>query len=390
MSLLWYCRSRRILSQQVHEYSKQILWQTPDSDEEGKPLSPRKRLAAGHLECLRVPLLPVQSSTGAQNVAQESSSTSHGHGAHAESNSDVVLTAAQNVDQQVRAQVHGEADAVFDGSVRGEASPAKQSPLSSTDVVPDTPTSSCGRPSAGGAPPFSTNLVRAALQRAAAQHVEQQLMQAMDAPGSALAGPVPGSNVSHDAAAHHEAGPLPAAAQATANVNMPEQEEKHTSFTALMPWPARAAALQAPVLHGAVQLVGVSGSVVELAALDDMSPYDVRMLAHLKRLDQKAAAMKVTHLAAPLLCMTDGHLVPFVSNFWLHGAWNLHGQESITLLGVTQSHDGCVIGAEPHPGTDRGLQGSSGGLAHASAPHSLSCSWRAFLGACGSRSLSPG
>lgn len=252
-----------------------------------------------------MPLLPVQGSTGAQNVARESSSTSHcrGNGVHVESNSAVDLAAAQIVVQQAKAEVHDEVDVVLDEPVRGEASPAKQSPLSSTDVVPDTPTSSCGRPSAPAGPPSSTNIVRAALQRVAAQHVEQQLMQALDAPGSALACRGLGSIVSHDAAASHEA----AAAQANTHVSMLEEEQARGWSTVSRPWPA-GAALQAPVLCGAVQPVAAGSSAVEPAALDDMSPYDIRMLAHLKRLDQKAAAMKVAHLHAPLACMMDASL----------------------------------------------------------------------------------
>ncbi len=300
-----HCRSRRILSQQVHEYSKQILWQAADSDEEGKSFSPRKRQAAGHVDSPRVPLLPVQSSAGAENVARESSSTSNGHGVHVESSAAVDVAGAQNVDQQIKTGTR-EADAGLKEPVTGEVSPAKQSPLSSTDVVPDTPTSSCGRPSAPAAPPSSTNIVRAALQRVAAQHVEQQLMQPMDAPGPTLAGAVLGSIFSHDAKAHHEAGPGPSVAQANTNARMPEQERTRTACTASRPLPA-GAALQAPVLYGAVQPDAVGTSTVELAALNDMSPYDIRMLAHLKRLDQKAAAMKVTHLHCPLPCMTHGH-----------------------------------------------------------------------------------
>ncbi|CAL8465203.1 g4738 [Coccomyxa elongata] len=293
-------RSRRILSQQVHEYSKQILWQASDSDEEGKSFSPRKRQAAGHVEVSRVPLLPVQSSAGAENVARESGSTSDGHGVHVESSSAVDVAAAQNVDQQIKMETR-EVDAGLNEPVAGEVSPVKQSPLSSTDVVPDTPTSSCGRPSAPAAPPSSTNIVRAALQRVAAQHVEQQLMQPIDAPDPAVAGAVLGSIFSRDARAHHEAGPRPSGAQANTIASMLEQEQTRTACTVSRPSPS-GAALQAPVLYGAVQPVALGTSTVELAALNDISPYDIRMLAHLKRLDQKAAAMKSHNLALTEAC----------------------------------------------------------------------------------------
>lgn len=267
------CRSRRLLSQKVHEYSKQVLWAS-DSDEEDKPSIPRKRQAAGQFHHPRQPLLPVESSTGADNAPGRDNSNPESISGLQPLAQSRLGTASAHV--TVGNEAHCSAAQESCDPVTREASPAKQSPLCSTDVVPDTPTSSCGRHPPPPAAQPSTNLVRAALQRVAAQPLAPDALQD-EAMGQAHSvgtdGGVRSYAAGHDLLAQKDgqSGSLPILAQA---------------------WPATAT-VPAQHQYRAASLGAVGLCRAEEGDVSGMSPYDVRMLAHLKRLDQKAAAMKV-------------------------------------------------------------------------------------------------
>lgn len=233
---------------------------------------------------------------------------------------------------------HAQPEAPWTDQQPQAARGGKRSPGSDCEVVPDTPTSSCGRAGA----PAGGSLARAALQRAAAQlpvHSPQlpaaaslqRLGSAEEFESIPETAPAPDDSPCKQQRGQQVVEALGADARPAQRY---AETISHTGRAAELPVVAPMQLDLAPPYPKQEQASPVQAGAKSAGVLADMSPFDAKMLAHLDKINQKALAMAVRSIHT---AVTFSLIQRNLAGWYSHAERCLHLQHMRTILQMHRS-----------------------------------------------------